>query len=231
MRPLRHLAIGGTAQYLMVNVGPGREDEYASADRTYTEATTPGIQVQSNFVQGGGFVEYDWRDNPGGPRRGGNYRAAYSRYADVMRELYSFDRLDLEVQQYIPFFNERRVIALRARTEATDPHDGNRVPFFLQPTLGGPDTLRGYRAFRFYDNASIVLNGEYRWEAFSGLDMALFMDAGQVFERWEQINLRNLKTDWGFGLRFNVRNDVFMRIDTGFSNEGFGVWLKFSNVF
>jgi hypothetical protein len=32
-------------------------------------------------------------------------------------------------------------------------------------------------------------------------------------------------------MRFNVRNDVFMRIDAGFSHEGYQVWLKFNNVF
>lgn len=230
-RPFAHLRIGGTGRFLLTNVGPGRDERYISSGAQFSEATTPGIQNQTNFVQGGGYVQYDWRDNPGGPRRGGNYFAQYSTFADVGRGGYSFDRVDLEAQQYISFFNQRRVIALRGRVQATDPHTGDRVPFYLQPTLGGPDDLRGYRAFRFYDNASVVMNAEYRWEVFSGLDMALFADAGQVFDRWEQINLRHLRADAGFGFRFNVRNDVFMRIDTGFSNEGFAIWLKFNNVF
>jgi hypothetical protein len=33
------------------------------------------------------------------------------------------------------------------------------------------------------------------------------------------------------GLRFNVLNNVFLRIDTGFSHEGVQVWLKFGDVF
>ena len=75
-----------------------------------------------------------------------------------------------------------------------------------------------------------MLNGEYRWEVFSGLDMALFVDAGQVFDHWQQINFR-IDTDYGFGFRFSVRNDVFLRIDTGFSREGFAIWFKFGNIF
>jgi outer membrane protein assembly factor BamA len=231
VQPIRHLRLGGLARYLLANVSRGRADEFISTDRQFTEATTPGIQFQSDFVQTGGFVQYDWRDNPGGPRRGGNYRAQYTVWSDVERERYAFDQLDVEAQQYIPFFNQRRVIALRGRLEASRPHDGNLVPFYLQPTLGGSEDLRGFRSFRFYDNNMVVLNGEYRWEVFSGLDMALFVDAGKVFPDWHQINYRDLRTDAGFGFRFNVRNNVFLRIDTGFSNEGFQVWVKFNNVF
>jgi outer membrane protein assembly factor BamA len=214
-----------------VNVGPGRDRRFVSTDRIFSERTTPGIQFQSDFLAGGGFIQYDWRDNPGGPRRGGNYVAQYAAYSDIGRGQFSFSRVDLEAQQYIPFLNQRRVIALRAKVEATRPHRGQLVPFYLQPTLGGSEDLRGFRSFRYYDNSSAVLNAEYRWEVFSGLDMAIFADAGRVFPDWRKINLRALDKDFGFGFRFNVRNDVFMRIDTAFSREGYQVWLKFNNVF
>ena len=90
--------------------------------RSTPSRRTPGLQYQSNFLQGGGFIQYDWRDSPGGPRSGGNYLAEFSDFSDVRRDAYSFDELHLEVQQYIPFFNRRRVIALRGRILATDPH-------------------------------------------------------------------------------------------------------------
>ncbi|HWB83864.1 MAG TPA: BamA/TamA family outer membrane protein [Bryobacteraceae bacterium] len=229
--PAEHFHAGLVGSYLMFNVGPGRDDRFVSTDVIYTERTTPGIQVQSDFGVTGAFVQYDWRDNPGGPRHGGNYRAQFARYSDIERGLFSFNSLDLEAQQYIPFFNQRRVIALRGRLQATDALPGQVVPFYLQPTLGGSDDLRGFRSFRFYGNDSLVLNGEYRWEVFSGLDMALFMDAGRVFPNFHSVSVNELETDYGFGFRFNVRNDVFLRIDTGFSHEGFQVWFKFSNVF
>jgi hypothetical protein len=75
------------------------------------------------------------------------------------------------------------------------------------------------------------MNAEYRWETFSGLDMAIFCDAGKVFPRRSDLNFRNLEASVGFGFRANIRNSVFMRVDTGFSHEGFQVWIKFSNVF
>jgi hypothetical protein len=231
VKPVRRLRLGGLAGYLDVNVGPGADRRFVSAERIFAPAGTPGIDQQADFWRGGVFAQYDWRDNPGGPRQGGNYLVRYTRYSDRQFAQNSFGRLDLEVQQYFPFFNERRVIALRGKTALTYTADGQRVPFYLQPTLGGSEDLRGFRPFRFYDDNLMVLNAEYRWESFSGLDMVLFSDAGKVFPRRAPWTLKDLEGAVGFGFRFNIRNDVFMRIDVGFSHEGYQVWVKFSNVF
>jgi len=231
LKPFEHLRFGAIGRYLLVNVSRGRDHRFASTDQVFTEETTPGIQLQSDFLQGGGFLQFDWRDRPGHPHTGGNYEAEFLTYSDTKWGRYSFDRLNLEAEQYFGFLNNRRVIALRGRVDATDPHQGNRTPFYLQPTLGGSDDLRGFRPFRFYGNASMVLTGEYRWEVFSGLDMALFMDAGRVYNNWHDIAFAALEKDAGFGFRFNVRSQVFWRIDFGFSREGFQIWSRFSNIF
>jgi len=107
VRPVKHLSIGASGGYLLNNVGPGTDSRYASSERVYTPAQAPGIDVQSNFSRIGTFAQYDWRDNPGGARRGGNYFAQFSDYR-------KFRRLNMEAQQFIPVLNQRRVFALRA---------------------------------------------------------------------------------------------------------------------
>jgi outer membrane protein assembly factor BamA len=227
--PLTNLKVHGG--YLLFNVEPKSDPRFAITQNIYSPAQAPGIERQSNFLRGGGFLQIDYRDNPGGPRKGGNYLVRYSKYSDRSFSSYNFNQVELELQQYIPFVNERRVIALRGRANLTDAHQGNRVPFYLQPSAGGSNDLRGFRAWRFHDENSLILNAEYRWEVFSGMDMALFADAGKVFPEWGQLNFANMESSVGFGLRFNVRNSVFLRIDTGFSHEGFQIWFKFNNVF
>jgi outer membrane protein assembly factor BamA len=229
--PIKHLKLGGMGGLLQVNVGPGTDPRFVSAEKIYSAAATPGIDRQTDFLRGGVFAQFDNRDYPGGPRRGGNYRVAYTWNSDRNLDLYSFRRLDVELQHYIPFFNERRVIALRAKSELTYVGAGQKVPFYLQPAVGGSEDLRGFRPFRFHGDNSMVLNAEYRWETFSGLDMAVFGDAGKVFQRKADWNFRNLEGSYGVGMRFNIRNSVFMRVDAGFSHEGFQVWIKFNNVF
>jgi outer membrane protein assembly factor BamA len=134
-------------------------------------------------------------------------------------------------EHYIPFLNKKRVIAFRAATELSDPDGGNVVPFYMQPTLGGSDNLRGFGRYRFYDNNSLLFNAEYRWEISYGFDMALFADAGKVTPRRGQINLSSLQTDAGFGFRFKSPNKVVLRIDAGFSREGFQTWVVFNNIY
>ncbi len=230
-RPARPLSFGVTGDLLQVNIGPGTQRRWANTEQLYTEAQTPGIQHQTDFLQGGVFAAFDTRDWPGGPRSGTLLRADFLYNKDIDLKQNTHRRLNLEAQQYIPFFNQRRVIALRGRSELTWKNPGQVVPFYMQPVLGGSDDLRGFRPFRFYDDNLILFNAEYRWEVFAGLDMAIFGDAGKVFHSKSKWNVHDMEGAYGIGMRFNARNAVFMRIDAGFSHEGWQVWLKFNNVF
>jgi outer membrane protein assembly factor BamA len=231
IRPASTLSLGSSLSYYLVNVGPGADDRFASTDQVFAPAQAAGIDAQTNFFRHGYFAQYDSRDIPGGPRSGSKLMAEYSLYLDRVAGAFSFQRLDLQAQHYRPFFNQRRVFALRAKSTLTFSDAGQRVPFYMQPTLGGSEDLRGFRPFRFYDDNMLALNAEYRWETFSGLDMAVFADAGKVFSKHSQWNFHDLESSLGFGLRFNVRNSVFLRLDTGFSHEGFQFWIKFSDIF
>jgi outer membrane protein assembly factor BamA len=231
VKPLRNLSLGVTGGYLQINTGSGTRNSVPSTESLFSPATTPGLVQQTDFLRGGTFVQYDYRDNPGGPRSGGNYLAKFVYYDDRNLGLHTFRQLEIEAQQYIPFFNERRVIALRARTILSFTGQSQSVPFYLQPVLGGSEDLRGFKPYRFYDDNQIVVNAEYRWESFTGLDMALFVDAGKVVPTRSQINFHDLEASAGFGFRFNVRNSTFLRLDVGFGHEGTQIWLKFANPF
>ena len=227
----RPFSLGATGGYLKVNTGPGGRDFIAEADETFPPAAAPGLNEQTNFLRGGFFAQYDYRDNPLGPRRGGVYEAKFVHYDDRDLMIRDHRRLELEAQQYIPFWNNRRVIALRVASTMTYTSGDSRVPLYLQPTIGGSYDLRGFRAYRFYGNNSIIANVEYRFEAFTGLDAAIFFDAGKATDKRSQVNFHDLEASVGFGLRFNVQNSVFMRFDVGFSHEAMRLWLTFDNVF
>jgi outer membrane protein assembly factor BamA len=225
------VTLAASGGILRVNVGPGADDRFVSSEQIYSEATTPGITVQPRFFRGGGYVEFDTTDVRTGPRSGSFIGVNFSHYVDREGGAYTFDRVDMDFQQYLPFFNKRRVIALRNRTSSAWAGTGKRVPFYMQPVVGGSDHLRGFRPYRFYDNNSMTWNAEYRWEVFAGMDMALFFDAAHVAPKFKDLNFRDLETSWGFGFRGNARNSVFLRLDVGFSHEGFQVWFKFNDAF
>jgi outer membrane protein assembly factor BamA len=231
LRPFKLLTLGGAAGYVWTNVGPGKSNVYISTEQQFTPAQAPGINRQTDFFRYGGFAQVDYRDDPLGPRKGGNYSVQYTWYDDRKLRVFDFRRLDVTLEQYVPFFNKRRVFAFRARTVLTDSGAGQVIPFYMQPTLGGGNDLRGFRPFRFSDKNALDLTAEYRWEAFSGLDMAIFFDAGKVFPRRGELNFSNMEGSGGFGLRFNARNRTFIRMDFAWSHEGFQFWFKFNDVF
>jgi outer membrane protein assembly factor BamA len=231
VRVFKGLSAGLIGSYLAVNTGPGHATLYISTEEQFAPAAAPGLDRQTNFWRGGGFVEYDWRDQTSYPSSGGRYSAQYARYLDKNLGAYSFLRLDLNGSQYIPLFNRTRVFALHGSSSLTTAGKGQLVPFYLQPTLGGSNTLRGYRFNRFYGDNSVMVNGEYRWFCSPALDMAVFADAGKVFQRWEQWNFHNLESNVGFSMRFKGRaGGPAFSFDTGFSHEGFQIWFRVNNM-
>jgi len=131
----------------------------------------------------------------------------------------------------VPLPNKYRVVALHAAVVMTDADAGQQVPFYYQPTLGGSQQLRGFREFRFRDQNSLVMSAEYRWEASWMLDAAVFVDAGKVAATRGDLNLRDLATSYGVGLRIHSNSAFVARLDLAFSREGFIPLLRFEHVF
>jgi len=136
-----------------------------------------------------------------------------------------------EVQQYIPLLRDNWVIALRALTSLTQNAGAGDVPFFLMPNLGGNDTLRGYPSWRFRDRNRLLLSGEYRWTAGSFVDMALFLDAGQVASRASDFGLDRFKKTYGVGLMLHTMTSSLTRIDLARTPEGNSLVFSFSPRF
>ena len=105
------------------------------------------------------------------------------------------------------------------------------VPFYLQPQLGGNKLLRGFDRHRFHDENLFIATAEHRWHVYSGLTAALFVDAGKVASRVEEVDFSDLELAGGIGLRFKLRDRVVMRIDQAVSREGYRVMWTFGNVF
>jgi len=123
------------------------------------------------------------------------------------------------------------VIALRAMAVNSDPAPNNQVPFFLQPSLGGGESLRGYDAFRFQGDKLLLLQGEYRWEASRRIELAIFAETGSVANQGERISINKMKSDGGVGLRFKSSRTTMFRLDIARGNEGFRFQFRFSAAF
>jgi len=100
------------------------------------------------------------------------------------------------------------------------------VPFSELPTLGGPDTLRGFRYQDFRDYSSLFFTGEYRWPAWMWLDGSFFVDYGGVFgQNFAGFGARRMQPDIGFGIRMITSSHFFIRVQLAY---GFGEGFNFA---
>ena len=96
------------------------------------------------------------------------------------------------------------------------------------PTLGGNDTLRGFREYRSADR---MRSSPAEYAGRFGADAALFYDAGKVANRREDLDFENLESDYGIGFRFNTNSGVILRVDAAFGIDGKHLYIVFGGVF
>jgi hypothetical protein len=66
-----------------------------------------------------------------------------------------------------------------------------------------------------------IYNAEFRWiPNRTGLDIALFYDAGKVTSRREDLDFDSLKSDWGIGARFHGPTTTVLRIEGAKGTDG-----------
>jgi outer membrane translocation and assembly module TamA len=101
----------------------------------------------------------------------------------------------------------------------------------MLPAIGGGSSLRGYSSWRFRDRNSLKLQAEWRVMVNRFLDMAVFYDAGKVAADTGDLNLSDLRSDFGLGFRFHGPLSTPLRIDVAHSDEGFRIVWAASAVF
>lgn len=164
----------------------------------------------------------------------GNYEVfnvVYSQYAKGEVEYIKHWELDYN-----------NVVAVRAFTGLAIPYgNSNSIPFTRSYFAGGTNDNRGWKAYSLGPGSSgnknefneanfkIALNAEYRFTILGAFKGAVFMDAGNIWNLWDNItdeesvfngisDLTELGVATGFGLRYDFGFFVF-RLDTGFKTH------------
>jgi outer membrane protein assembly factor BamA len=227
----RWLRVGVDVGYFRPDVGHGADDSAPSIEDLFSDVSAPGLTDQPSFLHNTLFAEVDYRDHRGNPTTGGFYRASFGTWEDQTLQAYDHHRFDAEAAQFLPVA-PKQVLAVRVGLSYVNNETGHRVPFYFLPYVGGSDTVRGYREFRFRDENILFVNAEYRLRVSRFLHVAPFIDAGEVRSNWEDIGPRNLKTAYGIGFRAGTEDRVFVRLDIGTGgNEGTRVYFKFGPSF
>ena len=189
-------------------------------------STLDGVQGESLILGHRATFYYDTRNNLVSPTDG----MAVTAYAEVNQNLRNGDhpvysRYAMEVKKLFPSESKRAILVVRADLQATI---GTQVPFFEQSSLGGQNNLRGYGVDRFIDKNLVSLSIEERIHLVrtkvagvtADFEIAPFLDTGQVFNNFKDVNFKDYRMTPGIGFRGIVKPNVVGRVDYGYSREG-----------
>lgn len=189
-------------------------------------STLDGVQGESLILGHRATFYYDTRNNLISPTDG----MAVTAYAEVNQNIRNGDhpvysRYAMEVKKLFPSESKRAILVVRADLQATI---GTQVPFFEQSSLGGQNNLRGYGVDRFIDKNLVSLSIEERIHLVrtkiagvtADFEIAPFLDTGQVFNNFKDVNFKDYRMTPGIGFRGIVKPNVVGRVDYGYSREG-----------
>ena len=215
------------------DIRSGTDKRYLSIEQLFTDVEAPGLLGDPGFLHTTVFAEIDRRDMRGNPASGGFYRVSYGVWDDHNLDAFDFRRLDGILAHHVPIVaSKKHVLSGRLGFSYTNNEDGQRVPFYFLPYVGGVDTVRSFNEFRFKDENALWLGAEYRWVVIKYASVVAFLDVGEVQRNWQDIDLEGMKRGYGFGVRAHTRTQTFARFDVGTGGgEGWQIFVKLGPSF
>ena len=188
----------------------------------------PGLGTRPWFVHSFASVSNDTRFSPDYSRTGRLLSAGFHDYRDQQNGSLSFERFELAAVQLLPTFRVagapdtryRGALGFFARAWLSQTSGDNDVPFFLMPTLGGGDYLRGYATYRFRDRNAALLGAEYRWAVHKMIDIAGLFEAGTVSPTVGGLASSKVAPSGGVGVRVHSKTAGLLRVDLAGGREG-----------
>jgi outer membrane protein assembly factor BamA len=196
----------------------------------YPNDPAMNLPDQPSFLRSEVSVLADTLNAHGHPTAGGQYWGAVSHYADQSGPGgFTFTQLEAQGVQMIPIVGRRLLLGLRGWTVHSMLGDNNQTPFYLLPATGGSNTIRAFDSFTFHDLNSITTTAELRLALWMHVDLAGFVDAGNVAARYSDLNLD--QTAVGAGVRLHTARATIGRLDMAHGSQGWTVMLRTGDPF
>ena len=229
-RQLRYSTIEAVVGYQYTNIAKSRNDDHPSTTDVYSATLLPGIHDLVDMSYFNILLTFDTKNRPGNPTRGLDAVISGALYRQVWDDHYGFAKYSLDVQKYIHLFCNR-VMVMRLACEITNPFKNKDVPFYYLNELGWEESIRGFVRGRFRDRDALLGSLEYRypvwrnWDEY-GLDFFLFIDSGQVSAKIvREAALDNFRSGCGLGLRLWDKKGLIARLQAGWSEDGWRLYL------
>src|SRR5262245_18940699 len=171
----------------------------------------------------------DTRDYRSHPTRGGVYRVSVENYNDQDTGLFTFRQYQAEAVQFVRVTGPNWVLAFHGWAVNSAVNSNHEVPVYFLPSLGGATSLRRCTNYRFHDLNALLVDAESRWAVYRHMDLALFVDAGNVAPEFRGLILDH--TSIGAGVRFHAEHTNLARLDLAHGSEGWQLFFRTGDFF
>lgn len=182
------------------------------------------------------FIAYDTRDSILIPTQGSQVVVFAGVTDRSFLSSVSYALFGLEARHHLSL-SDRLILATHAALRYMP--GGEQIPFWALSSLGGgrsvlgeQQPLRGFGEGRFVDNNLFVANLEFRTQVFEtnlfstrvSLELAPFIDIGQVFHRLDENPFGHVHVNGGLGFRGVAKPFVVGRVDFGYGGDGLAIF-------
>ena len=232
---LRLQLVGGVAED---ELRRGEDDQRPDAQVVFPELFT-GDEETDRFGHVGAAATYDLtRVNADYQLTGAWLNAGWRIFRGIDDTDARFQVGTADLQLFAPV-GRRHAVALRGITAETWGESGDGIPFYLMPTLGSEQGLRGFRSWRFRDRALAAAMAEWRYRVWYHpgdptyrLDASAFVDHGAVAPSLADLRARHFETTPGFGLRLMKAGFALIGGYVAFGGDDQARWgLDFETAF
>ena len=195
-------------------VGGGYDYRFNDQDGAGIFATDPTIDGKHGgalLYIGPSFV-FDTRNNNTYTTKGGMLTSYFNIMNGVgSNSSYSGGFLNVELTHFFAL-SKKFVLGFDVQSQNMT---GSQSPFYLLPTLGSDEMMRGYYNGRFRDRNLIAGQTELRYRMSERFGIVGFIGGGEVFNK--EFSTDQLKPNYGGGLRyfFDVQKGLSIRVDYG----------------
>ncbi len=224
-RPAPRMVVGGRFGRLDNGLDSGRSSDHPSVEEAFPLEELPGYVEEPDYFLYSAFAAFDLRNDPDDPTGGSYFELQATRYRDRGFDRFNFEEVSIEAQGFVPL-RYRWIFASRVKGVFTRTAEGQEIPFYLLPSLGGTSNLHAFENDRFRDRHLLFANLELRYHATPELRLETFIDVGQVFPSFGEFRVSAFEIGSGVGARFKMGEKVLVGVSLGIGREGARVSLS-----
>jgi outer membrane protein assembly factor BamA len=227
----RTVGISVRGGVLDLDVGRGTNNSVANFEERFVPEAISGGLSQPRFLTIGAALVRDTRQQPAAPEDGTFVGVAARRFTAGGAPDPDFTRVALDIRGYAKPLTSRGVVAVRGLLSADFTDSGRPTAFYLQQYLGGGDTIRGLKSYRFQDQSLFVLTAEYRWRVHRHIDLVPFLDAGNAAAGLSRLTFNSLSVAPGIAIRARTNRRTLARLEVARGSNGYRILVATGPAF